>query len=90
MRIAEKYRAIHHKVIADRSERRSIIVSTNLAFSDWLSYRSFVLNMNSDRPYRAEFAAQSENPAKAKAEEVVNQFSIKVYLTGKLFRCQRW
>ena len=64
------------KVIADRSERKSIIVSTNLAFSEWLTmfenqtmvaamidrltYRSFVLNMNSDRPYRAEFAAQSD------------------------------
>ena len=66
------------KVIADRSERKSIIVSTNLAFSEWLTmfenqtmvaamidrltYRSFVLNMNSDRPYRAEFAAQSDIP----------------------------
>lgn len=66
------------KVIADRSERKSIIVSTNLAFSEWLNmfenqtmvaamidrlaYRSFVLNMNSDRPYRAEFAAKSESP----------------------------
>ena len=66
------------KVIADRSERKSIIVSTNLAFSEWLTmfenqtmvaamidrltYRSFVLNMNSDWPYRAEFAAQSDIP----------------------------
>ena len=64
------------KVIADRSERKSIIVSTNLAFSEWLTmfenqtmvaamidrltYRSFVLNMNSSKPYRAEFAAQSD------------------------------
>lgn len=62
------------KVIADRSERKSIIVSTNLPFSEWLTmfenqtmvaamidrltYRSFVLNMNSSKPYRAEFAAQ--------------------------------
>jgi len=66
------------KVIADRSERRSIIVSTNLAFSEWLSmfenqtmvaamidrltYRSFVLNMNSDHPYRAEHTAKSSEP----------------------------
>lgn len=66
------------KVIADRSERKSIIVSTNLAFSEWLTmfenqtmvaamidrltYRSFVLNMNSSKPYRAEFAAQSDIP----------------------------
>lgn len=64
------------KVIADRSERKSIIVFTNLAFSEWLTmfenqtmvaamidrltYRSFVLNMNSDRPYQAEFAAQTD------------------------------
>ena len=66
------------KVIADRSERKSIIVSTNLVFSEWLTmfenqtmvaamidrltYRSFVLNMNSSKPYRAEFAAQSDIP----------------------------
>ena len=65
------------KVIADRSERKSIIVSTNLPFSEWLTmfenqtmvaamidrltYRSFVLNMNSSKPYRAEFAAQSNS-----------------------------
>lgn len=58
------------KVIADRAERRSVIVSTNLKFSDWvtmfenttmvtalidrLTFRSHVLNMNSDHPYRAE------------------------------------
>lgn len=57
------------KVIADRAERRSVIVSTNLKFSDWvtmfenttmvtalidrLTFRSHVLNMNSDNPYRA-------------------------------------
>lgn len=61
------------KVVADRSERRSIIVSTNLRFSEWtsifenqtmvtalidrLTFRSHVLNMNSDNPYRAEHAA---------------------------------
>ena len=61
------------KVVADRAERRSVIVSTNLRFSDWttmfenqtmvtalidrLTFRSHVLNMNSDNPYRAEHAA---------------------------------
>lgn len=59
------------KVIADRAERRSVIVSTNLKFSDWvtmfenttmatalidrLTFRSHVLNMNSDHSYRAEY-----------------------------------
>ncbi len=63
------------KVIADRSERQSVIVSTNLAFSEWttmfdnktmvtalvgrLTYRSHVLNMNSDHPYREEYAAKT-------------------------------
>ena len=62
------------KVVADRAERRSVIVSTNLSFSDWtsmfenhtmvtalidrLTFRSHVLNMNSDNPYRAEHAAK--------------------------------
>lgn len=62
------------KVIADRAERQSVIVSTNLKFSDWLSlfenktmvtalidrltFRSHVLNMNSANPYRAEYAAR--------------------------------
>lgn len=61
------------KVVADRDERRSVIVSTNLRFSEWtsmfenqtmvtalidrLTFRSHVLNMNSDNPYRAEHAA---------------------------------
>jgi len=61
------------KVIADRSERQSVIVSTNLKFSDWvtmfenttmvtalidrLTFRSHVLNMNSEHPYRAGHAA---------------------------------
>lgn len=65
------------KVIADRSERRSVIVSTNLKFSDWvtmfenttmvtalidrLTFRSHVLNMNSDRPYRAEHSNQERH-----------------------------
>lgn len=58
------------KVIADRAERQSVIVSTNLKFSDWLAmfenqtmvtalidrltFRSHVLNMNSENSYRAE------------------------------------
>lgn len=61
------------KVVADRAERRSVIVTTNLRFSEWtsmfenqtmvtalidrLTFRSHVLNMNSDNPYRAEHAA---------------------------------
>ena len=61
------------KVVADRAERRSVIVSTNLRFSEWtsmfenqtmvtalidsLTFQSHVLNMNSDNPYRAEHAA---------------------------------
>lgn len=62
------------KVIADRAERQSVIVSTNLKFSDWLSmfenktmvtalidrltFRSHVLNMNSTSSYRSEHAGQ--------------------------------
>lgn len=62
------------KVIADRAERQSVIVSTNLKFSDWVSmfenktmvtalidrltFRSHVLNMNSSNPYRAEYAGK--------------------------------
>ena len=62
------------KVIADRAERKSVIVSTNLSFSEWttmfenttmvtalidrLTFRSHVLNMNSEHPYRAEQAAK--------------------------------
>ena len=62
------------KVIADRAERRSVIVSTNLKFSDWitmfenttmvtalidrLTFKSHVLNMNSDNSYRAEHSSQ--------------------------------
>lgn len=65
------------KVIADRSERQSVIVSTNLKFSDWvtmfenttmltalidrLTFRSHVLNMNSERPYRADPGNPSSN-----------------------------
>ncbi len=67
------------KVIADRAERRSVIVSTNLKFSDWvtmfenttmvtalidrLTFRSHVLNMNSDHSYRAEYSDQGNNSA---------------------------
>ena len=62
-----------YKVISDRAERQSVIVSTNLRFSEWttmfenktmvsalvgrLTFKSHVLNMNSDNPYRDEFAA---------------------------------
>jgi len=62
------------KVIADRAERQSVIVSTNLKFSDWISmfenktmvtalidrltFKSHVLNMNSENPYRAEHAGK--------------------------------
>ena len=65
------------KVIADRAERRSVIVSTNLKFSDWvtmfenttmvtalidrLTFKSHVLNMNSDHPYRAEHSNQGSD-----------------------------
>ena len=65
------------KVIADRSERQSVIVSTNLKFSDWITmfenttmvtalidrliFRSHVLNMNSEHPYRADHANMSKN-----------------------------
>ena len=65
------------KVIADRAERRSVIVSTNLKFSDWvnmfenttmvtalidrLTFRSHVLNMNSDHPYREEHSGIKDN-----------------------------
>lgn len=68
------------KVIADRAERRSVIVSTNLSFSEWttmfenttmvtalidrLTFRSHVLNMNSEHPYRAEHAAKVSTPRK--------------------------
>lgn len=61
------------KIISDRSERQSVIVSTNLKFSEWttmfenktmvaalvgrLTFMSHVLNMNSDNPYRDEHAA---------------------------------
>ncbi len=61
------------KVISDRSERQSVIVSTNLKFSEWttmfenktmvaamvgrLTFMSHVLNMNSTNPYRDEHAA---------------------------------
>ena len=65
------------KVIADRAERRSVIVSTNLKFSDWvtmfenttmvtalidrLTFRSHVLNMNSDNPYRAGYSNKNND-----------------------------
>lgn len=65
------------KVIADRAERRSVVVSTNLKFSDWitmfenttmvtalidrLTFRSHVLNMNSSRPYRSEHSKEKNS-----------------------------
>lgn len=65
------------KVISDRSERQSVIVSTNLKFSDWttmfenktmvsalvgrLTFKSHVLNMNSENPYRDEHASVVRN-----------------------------
>lgn len=71
------------KVVADRAERRSVIVSTNLRFSEWttmfenqtmvtalidrLTFRSHVLNMNSDNPYRAEHAAKVASNGKEKS-----------------------
>lgn len=60
------------KIISDRAERQSVIVSTNLRFSEWttmfenktmiaalvgrLTFMSHVLNMNSENPYRDEHA----------------------------------
>ena len=68
------------KVISDRAERQSVIVSTNLKFSEWttmfenktmvsalvgrLTFKSHVLNMNSDHPYRDEHAASAGNKRK--------------------------
>lgn len=62
------------KVIADRSERGSIIVTTNLPFSEWttlfentamvaalvdrLTYKSYILDMNGDS-YRLDHAKRS-------------------------------
>lgn len=56
-----------------RAERQSVIISTNRSFSNWtemfenstmvtalvgrLTYKSHVLNMNSEHPYREEYAA---------------------------------
>ena len=68
------------KVISDRAERQSVIVSTNLKFSEWvtmfdnktmisalvgrLTFKSHVLNMNSEKPYRDEHAAVVRKPRK--------------------------
>lgn len=62
-----------HKVIADRSERGSVIVTTNLPFSEWttlfensamvaalvdrLTFQSFILDMNGES-YRLAKARQ--------------------------------
>ena len=77
------------KVISDRAERQSVIVSTNLKFSDWvtmfdnktmvsalvgrLTFKSHVLNMNSEKPYRDEHAADVGDTGK----EVVRHGSKK-------------
>lgn len=61
------------KVIADRAEQRSVIISTNLSFSDWpqlfenetmvaalvdrLTFRSHILNMNG-QSYRREYSRE--------------------------------
>lgn len=60
------------KVISDRSELHSIIVTTNYRFAEWemffadptlvtaivgrLTFRSHVLNMNSEHPYREDYS----------------------------------
>lgn len=65
------------KLVADCAERSSIMVSANLSFSEWtsmfeshtmiralidpLTFRSHLLNMNSDYPYRAEHAAKASD-----------------------------
>lgn len=70
------------KVISDRAERQSVIVSTNLSFSEWtnifenttmvtalvgrLTFKSHVLNMNSEHPYREDFAATASKNKGAK------------------------
>lgn len=74
------------KVISDRAERQSVIVSTNLKFSEWpsmfanetmvaamigrLTFKSHVLNMNSDNPYRNEYAAVTDRGRKEALESV--------------------
>ena len=65
-----KCRARELPMIAEAAEKRErYLRSVRLGSSGCrLLYKlispSFVLNMNSDRPYRAEFAAQSDSPAK--------------------------
>lgn len=74
------------KIISDRAERQSVIVSTNLKFSDWtsmfenktmvaalvgrLTFMSHVLNMNSDNPYRDEHAAVIDKGRKGDKKNV--------------------
>ena len=64
------------KVVSDRSERGSIIITTNLSFSEWtnlfenatlvsalvdrLTFKSYVINMNGDS-YRLEQAKKMQN-----------------------------
>ena len=63
-------------IISERSERASVIISTNLEFSEWtqlfenemmlsalidrVTYRSFVLNMNCSKSYRYESALKNK------------------------------
>lgn len=73
------------KVISDRSERQSVIVSTNLRFAEWttmfdnktmvsalvgrLTFKSHVLNMNSENPYRDEHAAVTSEETEVHDEQ---------------------
>ena len=73
------------KIISDRAERQSVIVSTNLKFSEWttmfenktmvaalvgrLTFMSHVLNMNSSNPYRDEHAAVITSGKEAVSDE---------------------
>ena len=49
----------HERPAADLTLTNQTMVA---AMNDRLTYRSLVLNMNSNKPYRAEFAAQSDSP----------------------------
>ena len=69
-----RFMSVTHLLFAIR-KRKNAIVSTNLKFSEWatmfesqtmvttlidrLKFRSHVLNMNSDNPYRAEHTAKA-------------------------------
>lgn len=69
-----RFMSVTHLLFAIR-KRKNAIVSTNLKFSEWatmfesqtmvttlidrLTFRSHVLNMNFDNPYRAEHTAKA-------------------------------